>query len=163
MNGVEGGESKRECGLECHLAPTELSRCVPRIVPFQSESIRSTPCPGQGAEPGGAGNRGAGDRRMQANQPAGKDRVRRRHYRTAGPVPTRGGLPLVQPEPGGTMAGLDIASMGSDRLGAPALLFGIFLCLILARVANPGLHIHASGSRPAGTRPARADRRWKGH
>jgi hypothetical protein len=36
------------------------------------------------------------------------------------------------------MAGLDIASMGSDRLAAPAQLFGIFLSLILARVAHPG-------------------------
>ncbi|MDA8373912.1 MAG: hypothetical protein M0Z91_06660 [Actinomycetota bacterium] len=45
---------------------------------------------------------------------------------------------LASPRAGGAMAGLDIASMGSDRLAAPAQLFGIFLSLILARVAHPG-------------------------
>ena len=36
------------------------------------------------------------------------------------------------------MAGLDIISLGSDRMAEPVQLFGIFLSLILARVAHPG-------------------------
>ncbi|MDA8386176.1 MAG: hypothetical protein M0Z88_07950 [Actinomycetota bacterium] len=44
---------------------------------------------------------------------------------------------LASPKPGGAMAGLDIISMGSDRMAEPVQIFGIFLSLILARLASP--------------------------
>ena len=56
MNGVKDGTANRNFGLECNLAPTELSRDVPRVGPCKSEAIRQALCAGHGAEPGEAQN-----------------------------------------------------------------------------------------------------------